>query len=67
MVNQNNRKTKNENNAPEKIAVKKNSVVNSELKKYEYINFLSEYVLLHYGCDDCDHEQYLIHAFLHVL
>ena len=29
--------------------------------------FLSEYVLLHYGYDDCDHEQYPIRASLHAL
>jgi len=37
LVNQNNRKIKNDNNAPERIAIKKNSVVNSESKKYKYI------------------------------
>ena len=30
-------KIKDDNNAPEKIAIKKNSVVNSESKKYKYI------------------------------
>ncbi len=37
LVNQNNRKIKNDNNAPERIAIKKNSVVNSESKKYKFI------------------------------
>ena len=55
----------NDNNAPERIAIKKNSVVNSE-RKYKYI-YISEYVLLHYGFDDRDHAQYLIHASLHAL
>ena len=32
-----NRKIKNDNNAPERIEIKKNCVVNSESKKYEYI------------------------------
>ena len=30
-------KIKDDNNAPEKIAIKKNSVVNSESEKYKYI------------------------------
>ena len=68
LVNQNNRKIKNDNNVPERIAIKKNSVVNSESKKYKYIIYLlNEYVLPHYGCDDCDHELSLIHASLRAL
>ena len=37
-ANQNNRKIKKDNNSPERISIKKNSVVNSESKnKYNYI------------------------------
>ena len=36
-----NRKIKNDNNTPERIAIKKNSVVNSASKKYKYIYIYS--------------------------
>ena len=67
MVNQNNRKIKNDNNAQEGIAIKKNSVVNSESKNINTFIFLIEYVLLHYDYDDCDHAQYPIRASLNAI
>ena len=33
----------NDNNAPERVAIKKNSVVNSESKKYKYI-YISQWI-----------------------
>ena len=43
LVNQNNRKIKNDNNDPESTEIKKNSVVNSESKKYKYI-YISQWI-----------------------
>ena len=67
--NQKSRKIKNDNKAPEKIEIKKNSVVKLDSTKNKYIwnYFFNEYGLLHYDCDYCVHERYPIHVILHAL